>query len=95
MTLEFSKSLRHSMAQIQKATLDIMEAAKKDGNRELALEAAREGRENVRLMRLLLVKSPDGKTKGKPGAEAPALSMEQGERMTQIYQSRRRENHAA
>lgn len=82
-TLEYSKTLRQSMAKVQKATLEILESAKTAGDRPLALEAAKAARENVETMRRLLVKTPDSRQRGKPAAQSPpeiVLEYEQEER---------------
>lgn len=75
-TLEYSKHLRQSMAQVQKATLEIMEAAKRDGNKELALRAAAEARANTECMRKLLTRTAEGKANQKPNLGPPDIVVE-------------------
>lgn len=83
--LEYSKHLRRSMAQVQKATLEIMEAAKRDGDKELALRAASEARANAECMRKLIVKTAEPR-KAKPAAETE-IPEDVARRMTETYEA--------
>jgi len=75
-TLEYSKHLRQSMAQVQKATLEILESAKRGGDRELALRAAEQARQNTECMRKLLSRTAEPKVNQKRNPGTPELVVE-------------------
>lgn len=94
-TASYSRHLRAWMGQVQETVIAVMKEAKQAGDRDLALRAAAQVRENTETMRRLLVKTPDPRAKTKAGSEAPVIASEQAQRMTEIYQARRGGNASA
>jgi hypothetical protein len=70
-TAAYTRDLRSYMKRTQEAVLHILESAKADGDRELALRAAAEARANTECMRKLMVKAADPRGKEKQATLEP------------------------
>jgi hypothetical protein len=80
-TAAYSRDLRSYMRRAQEAVLQILESAKAEGDRELALRAAAEVRANTECMRKLLARTAEPKPSQKRNVGSPDIVVEyEGER---------------
>lgn len=75
-TAAYSRDLRSYMRRAQEAVLQILESAKAEGDRELALRAAAEVRANTECMRKLLARTAEPKSSQKRNPTSPDIVVE-------------------